>query len=67
MLLAAGQLAIGQLVGTDSVRLGAAPFTPIGPDTAAFRAVVDLQPLAIRHDEIDGSTGRAFHDQPPLV
>jgi hypothetical protein len=42
-------------------------FTPVKPDTPAFRAIIDLNPLTIRHDEVNGSTNWAFHGESSLV
>jgi hypothetical protein len=36
-------------------------FPPVQPDTPAFRAIVDFNTLAVRHDEIDGGTYGTFH------
>lgn len=42
-------------------------FTPVKPDTPAFRAIIDLNPLTIRHDEVNVGTDWAFHGESSLV
>src|SRR5512139_4113166 len=37
-------------------------FTPVQPDAAALRAVVDLYPLTVGHDQVDACTNGTFHD-----
>ena len=37
-------------------------FSPVKPDTATFRAVIDFDPLTFGHDQIDGTADWTFHD-----
>ncbi len=42
-------------------------FTPIKPDSPTFRAIVDLNIVALRHGQRRVSTMRTFHDVNPWV